>query len=364
MTLEKDLAIAESNLRTAQETLAYVKTMSEREYVSDLEVERKEFAVKQAELNVEVKQTEIEVLRRFTKEMELETLKGDLNSAKANMAAAVERAEMDATRRDLALEELELCIIRAEKGGLVIHPSAAQWHTAPEIEEGSTVHKDQVLLLMPDLTQMQVKMGVHEYVVDRIKPGLAATVTLPDKTLDGEVDTVASVARPAGIWSGNQVIYDTIIKLAPVKGLMPGMSAEVEVIIERYEEVLTIPVAAVVETDQGSLCWVKTADGIRRRSLKLGDTNDIYTIVEAGLAEGDEVMLNPLPFAEEEQIQVRKSRDEAKQPESPGPDAKPKPQELESGKTPEFGKKPAGKKPDNSGKTKRTKPKKTKPKAA
>lgn len=75
---------------------------------------------------------------------------------------------------------------------------------------------------------------------------------------------------------------------------MPGMSAEVEVIIARYEDVLTIPVVAVVETGEGHFCWVKTAGGAQQRTLVLGDSNGIFTVVEKGLQEGDEVVLNPL----------------------------------------------------------------------
>ncbi len=139
-------------------------------------------------------------------------------------------------------------------------PFGRRMGDAPEIAEGATVHKDQVLLLMPDLSKMQVKVGIHESIIDRMKPGLSAKVTLPDKTLDGTVSAVASVTRPAGWWTGNEVRYDTIIQLAfELTGLRPGMSAEVEMLIARYEDVLTIPVAAVVETEQGDFCWVKTA---------------------------------------------------------------------------------------------------------
>ena len=42
MTLEKDLAIAESNLRTAQNMLAHAEMMAERGYVSELEVEERD----------------------------------------------------------------------------------------------------------------------------------------------------------------------------------------------------------------------------------------------------------------------------------------------------------------------------------
>ena len=312
MTLEKDLTIARSNLLTAQNILAHTEKMAERGYVSGLDVEDKTFAVTQAELNIDVKKTQIDVLKQFTKAMELETLNGNLNAAKARYAAETERNQQDAARRDLAIEELEYCVMKAERSGLVIYPVAEKWKRAPEIEEGATVHRDQILLLMPDLSRMQVKVGIHESMVDRIKPGLAARITLPEKTLDGEVSSVAAVTRPAGWWTGNVVKYDTIVKLPSVEGLKPGMSAEVEVIINQHEDVLTIPVTAVVETAQGDFCWVKMAEGVKRHSLQLGDTNDNFIVVEAGLDEGDEVVLDPMASITEAQTLALKPLDKAK----------------------------------------------------
>jgi len=311
MNLEKDLTIAKSNQLTAQNMLAHAQKMAERGYVSGLELREKQFAVTQAELYVGVTLTQIKALKEFTKAMELETLKGDLNAAQARYAAEAERAQMDAARRDLALEELEHCVVKAERGGLVIYPKAEGWKRAPEIEEGATVHRDQTLLLMPDLSKMQVKVGMHESIVKRIRPGLVARITLPDKTLDGEVASVASVTGPAGWWTGNVVKYDTIVTLPSIPGLKPGMSAEVEVIIERHENVLTIPVTAVVETAQGAFCWIMTTEGAKRRSLKLGDADDNFAAVQTGLQQGDEVVLDPLASITEAQTLALKLIDAA-----------------------------------------------------
>jgi multidrug resistance efflux pump len=317
MRLEKDLAVAESSRRSAENMLRHAEQMVQNRYASELDVEEKEFALAQAKLDVELKTTQIDVLKRFTKAEQLQTLKGDLAAAEANHNANVERAMADASRRDRALEEFEYCVIKAEKSGLVIHPSAARWHNAPEIAEGATVHKDQVLLLMPDLSQMQVKVGIHESVIDRMKLGLTARVTLPDMTLEGTVSEVASVTGPAGLWTGYEVLYDAFVELPEVEGLKPGMSAEVEILIARYQDVLTIPVAAVVETETGGFCWVKTSEGPQRRTLKLGDSNDVFTVVEAGLEEGDEVVLNPLAFGEVQTKTAKTSTEEKpKEPDS------------------------------------------------
>jgi len=343
MTLEKDLAIAESRLRTAQNMLAHATMMAERGYVSELEIEQREFRVIQSRLTVEVKLTDIDVLKRFTKEEELERLKGELNVAKAQFGANDERAFADASRRDRALDELQYCIVKAEKDGLVIHPSAARWKNAPEITEGATVHKNQVLLLMPDMTKMQVRVGIHESIIERVKAGLPVRVSLPSRVLDGVVHDVATIAQPAGWWTGNAVKYDTIIMLPsmeellleeiqrrgekiPVaertalqqtletdqqertevqkklvddaqveflpdyKALKPGMSAEVEVILARHLDVLKIPVAAVVETTRGFFCWVWTTTGVERRVLNLGDSNDVFVVVREKRLESAELV--------------------------------------------------------------------------
>ena len=248
MTLQKDQAIAESNLRTAQNLLSYAKMMAERGYVTGLEVEEKTFAVTQAELNVGVKKTEIDALKNFTRAIELETLNGNLKSSKARHEADKERVKLLAVQVDFALKDIKNCVVKAEKDGLVIYPTGKPWEYVPEIEEGSSVYMGQTMLLMPDLSKMQVKISIHESFIDRMKPGLSARVTLPDRTLEGEVSSVASVTEPAGEWNGYVVKYETIVKLPSVPGLKPGMSAEVEVILALYENVLMIPVAAVVET--------------------------------------------------------------------------------------------------------------------
>jgi multidrug efflux pump subunit AcrA (membrane-fusion protein) len=306
-SLQKDLAIAESEVLSAKNALSYANMMAKSEYVSELEVEEKEFALAQADLSMKLTQTEIDVLNRFTKKEQLATLHGALNAAKALHEANLETAYADQERLKRAKEELEYCVVKAAGSGIVIYPTGKEWEQAPDIEEGATVHKDQVLLLMPDLSRMQVKVGIHESIIDRVKPGMSAMVTLPGKTLDGDISYVASVAKPAGWWTGNVVKYDTIVELPSVEGLKPGMSVEVEVIMARHEDVLLIPTAAVMETETGRVCWVQKADAAERRALQLGDSSDMFVVVEAGLAEGDEVILDPLANVEEAQIEAAKT---------------------------------------------------------
>jgi multidrug resistance efflux pump len=297
--LEKELAAHVRNLRTAKKMYDRSKDLFRQGYVTELEVEGNAFTVTQAELELQVKETEISVLKDFTRKMQLETLNGNLTASESKLAADEAGLAMEIKRRDRAEQELEDCVIRAEKSGLVIYPSAASWKTTPDITDGATVRKDQVLLLMPDLSQMQVKLGIHESVIDRVRPGLEAIVTLPDRTLTAKVSEVASVTRPAGWWTGNVVKYDTVIKLPENEGLKPGMSAEIEVILAVHEDVLLIPVAAVIETDQGDYCWVAGQADPVKKEIQLGDSNDVFIEVLSGLREGEQVILNPAVLIQE-----------------------------------------------------------------
>jgi HlyD family secretion protein len=292
LTFEKDVAIAEARLRDSSVRLQHVTVMANSGYISKLEIEERKFAVKQAKLNLELKQTQLDVLKKFTFKEQMQTLTGAVNSITANHKANVERAMADSSRRDRALEEIQYCVIKAPRSGLVIHPNAAQWESAP-IAEGTNVHKDQILLLMPDLQQMQVKVGVHESSVKRVKNGQKSKVAMAEGTLAGVVTNVASITKPAGWWTGNQVRYDTVVSLPAQDGLRPGMSADVEITIDEHEDVLLIPVAAVVDQGDENYCWVLTPSGPQRQQIHLGDSNDVFSIVEQGLQEDAEVLLNP-----------------------------------------------------------------------
>ena len=243
-------------------------------------------------------------MQRFSKAEELETLKGNWESAKAAANGHEEVLRMDLERMDLAEKEMEQCIIKAPRAGLVIYPKQEDWKQTPDIAEGVTVHHDQSLLLMPDLSQMQAKVGIHQSMVDHVKPGMIATVTLPDQTLTGKVKTVASAARPAGWWTGNTVKYDAVIELPSAAGLKPGMSAGVEIILSEHADVLQVPLTAVVDTVDGPCCWVGDIDQNQKRPVQLGASSDSHVVVEDGLQVGETVLLNPLAFIDPDSVEL------------------------------------------------------------
>ena len=178
---------------------------------------------------------------------------------------------------------------------------------------------------------------------------MSARVELQDLELTGMVDEIAEVTRPAGWWTGNMVKYDTMIRLDPQPGLKPGMSAIVDIVLVSYTDVLKIPVAAIVEASDGYLCWVRHENQIEKRKIMLGDTNEEFTVVESGLAEGEQVVLNPVAHLEQAEREALKPRSQKETEAARGSEDK-KTESKKGEKKPDTEKKPpskAGKQTDS-----------------
>lgn len=301
-TIEKQIFDAEELVKKKDLAYQSAERMASKGMFRSLQLEGEQFALDSARKDLALKKKQLETLEIYKKKKMLQQLNSALEAAQANLAAqeAALKLESDRLKRDK--EQLENCVIRASTAGMVIFPSAAEWKETPDIEEGAVVREQQTLLMIPDLSKMQVKVGVHESKVGRLKIGMNAKVELQDVILEGEVEEIAEVTRPAGWWTGNMVKYDTLIRLAPRPGLKPGMSAIVDIALAEHEDVLKVPVATIVGTDDGYFCWVRSdEDDVQMRKIELGDTNEEFTIVTAGLKEGDEIVLNPTAFLDEAQ---------------------------------------------------------------
>ena len=299
-TAEANVALAEANLVTADNILNHSRRMMRKGYQSQLDVDSFAISLQQAQLQLEVYEADLDALVRFTRAKMVEELEAAVKAAEARVASDQATLDLEEGRLERERLQLENCVIVAESGGMVLFAKGRDWEDTPTIDVGAVIYEQKTILVIPDLSRMQVNIDIHESKIDQVEPGMPARIDIQGVTIDGEVDSVASVTRPAGWWNGNEVAYDTIIEFDPEgTGLKPGMSAEVEVFIARHENVLKIPVAAVVEQNQQFHCWVQADGRTQRRDLQLGDSNDQFVVVNEGLSEGDEVVLNPGSFIDQ-----------------------------------------------------------------
>ena len=78
-----------------------------------------------------------------------------------------------------------------------------------------------------------------------------------------------------------------------------GMNGDAEFVLDRKEDVITVPVTAIVEEDDKEFIWIAENGTARRVEVKTGLTsiNDIE--ITEGLEQGQEVILRPPSNIEE-----------------------------------------------------------------
>jgi hypothetical protein len=77
------------------------------------------------------------------------------------------------------------------------------------------------------------------------------------------------------------------------------MNAEVTILVDRKENVLSVPVQAIIEYSGKDHVALRTPSGFERREVELGDTNDKFVEVTKGITAGAVVALNPLTLISE-----------------------------------------------------------------
>ena len=201
-SIEKTIFDAEEQVKKANLVLESSKRMAAKGMFGELQLEGQFFAVDSAEKDLQMKKQQLDTLENYKKKKMMQQLQSALAAAKARLAADEAALALEQNILEREKQQLENCVIRADTGGMVIFPSAAEWKEVPDIEEGAVVREQQTLLMIPDLSKMQVKVGIHESKVDQLSIGMPARVQLQELSLEGAVAEIAEVTRPAGWWTG------------------------------------------------------------------------------------------------------------------------------------------------------------------
>jgi HlyD family secretion protein len=179
-------------------------------------------------------------------------------------------------RQDYEREKEKYALV--EKSGIPISQSAADFRgsniIAPmdgvvltkDVEIGESItsgvssfNAGTVLFTVADTSRMIVKAGVNEVDIGKIRVGLPVRVTLdayPKVRFEGKIDRIAPAVRI----DEKVRVFDVEIRLdAQGRELRSGMTANIEVIGEKKEKVLSIPVESVFKRDDEEIVYVKKA---------------------------------------------------------------------------------------------------------
>lgn len=341
---EDDLQVAKKELGQAQATLEGTRRLFAKGFVTKIDQERDEIAFENSRLKVQTAQTASDLFLKYDFAKSAEEFLSKYAEAvrelvRARKAAVSKLAQAEAKlksaqgqyniqtrqRKDL-YEQVEKCVLTAKKTGLVVYGANRDdmvfYGGEERIREGATVRERQAIITIPDMTMMSIRVKIHESYIKKVKKGQKTRITVdafPDKVLDGEVTKVGVLPDSQNRWMNPDMkVYLTTITIAGTHDwLKPGMSAKVEVIVDRLQDVTYVPIQAVTPMDGKRSCLVANGGTPDRRLVEVGQFNDEFIEIKNGLKEGERVLLRPAeaPSSEKADEEKAPSPTEKKKPE-------------------------------------------------
>lgn len=319
--LEDNLAVSSEEFILAQDQFDGTKRLAEQKFVTQTELDAEAMKVKKFKIKVESAETERELFIKYTFPKQAEQYLSDyeealmalvrtkkeafarLSQARARLRSAEERYLIEKHRLEDDIQQIKECTIRAERPGLVVYGSSRdngpfRGGSQEPIQEGATVRERQTIIVIPDLSNMAVNVKVHESAVERVMTGQEADIIVdarPQEALKGVVTRVAPLPDAGDRWMNPDLnVYSTKVKIVdPPQWLRPGMSAEVEILARRIEDILYVPIQAVRPEGEERVCYVAGPTGVERRIVETGDFNAEFVEVKSGLEENENVYLLP-----------------------------------------------------------------------
>jgi HlyD family secretion protein len=294
---EAQVALARAGL---QQTVANVARSQ-----SELEIQQRDFARQKALAD-----------RGFVSKAGLDLAQSKLNSARNALQVALAQtqsgnAQIRQGTAELSSAQLDLnrTVIIAPASGVIINKL---------VEPGTTVaasfQTPNLFEIAADTTKMQVEASVDEADIGQIVEGQNVTFTVdsyPDDVFRAKVRQV----RKAPVETQNVVSYLVIIDVNNADGkLLPGMTANVEIITGAKTNVLRVPTNALrfrpkladrvapkkdkpaapgKKETPAPMLYLAGSDPYRpaQKQVQLGLQGDDYTEVTSGIKAGDKILV-------------------------------------------------------------------------
>ena len=360
--MKGNVEIAKEELVRANENFEFTKLQVKKGYRTQNEMEANRIAKQQAELKKQGAEEKLRVLEQYDYKRKITELKAnahelerELERVKLKAASAQTQAEKDYEAQQLTSgvehekldrlnKQIAACTMKAPQAGQVVYANMQSSNSfrssGEQIEQGSTVRERQAIINLPDLNQMKVDCRIHESLIGNIRIGLPARITISsflDHPFKGVVSLVSSVPM-TGRWPNTDLReYETEIKLVDdpdlIRKLRPGLTAQVEIMVDNRQDVLQVPVQAVLAIADKQIGYVLTPAGPERRELLVGQSNQSMVEIKEGVKEGEQVILNARSQFPEEialleaQLNAEKSKRTSaeKMPDIPAAPAAPAP---------------------------------------
>lgn len=315
---DADIAIKSATITLARSDQTYnaSKKLFAKKYITQIDYDKDEFDFQKAQWDLDKANKALEVLKTYTHVAESRQKNSDLEEAIKESERVKKNADaeevkkvrtLEGKEKELALIQDQLAKLRGQKekcrifaptqGFVVYYSESWRWGMSEsQMKVGASVIERQILIQLPDTSTMIAAVRVHEAKTDKLRLGQSAMVTvegIPGKRFSGSVTKIAALADSQSGWLNPDLKeYQTEITLDPTEEtLKPGVTAQVEIMVETVEGKLAVPVQAIYT--KGGQRYVFRAGGSAGSyaAVQLGAIGTEWAEITSGLSAGEKIRL-------------------------------------------------------------------------
>ena len=269
-SVEAARAVAAASLKDLEVRLAN----AEREQVRALELERAGFASAQA----------------------ADAARTDVLSLKARLALAGDQVRAADADVAIARQDLDNTVVRAPFDGVVVSKDAQRGEMVSPMSAGGGFTRTGIATVV-DMSSLEIEVDVNEAYIARVKPGQRVSAALdayPDWSIPASVRTVIPSADRQKATVKVRISFDALDpKILPDMGVKVAFLGEAPAAGAPARPRVAVPAAAVRERDGARLVFVVRDGRVERRAVTTAGTKGEETEIEAGLSEGETVVVRP-----------------------------------------------------------------------
>lgn len=210
-------------------------------------------------------------------------------SAQAACASARARAREAEAAIEAARATLEKTTMRAPFDGVVLNVTTEVGEWISPSPPGVFI-PPVIDLIDPD--SLYVKAPLDEADVARVRTGLPVRITMDafrDHALPGRLDYISSFVETRQEQSRTLEVEAVFTEPDLPENVLPGLSADIEVILDAVEDALRVPAYALLE---GNAVLVLEGERLARRRVETGMRNWEYVEIRSGLQAGERVVVS------------------------------------------------------------------------
>lgn len=210
----------------------------------------------------------------------------DYEKARNSYQSAKDQYDSAKKSRDIQKSKVDYGYIYAPKTGVIAKKN---------IGKNENVSAGQVIATLNAGTDLNVKVGLPESIINKTKLGMVAKLkfsAIEDKTFEGSVIEISPVV------DGNTSLYPVELDIKnPGNVIKPGMAVSITFNFNDdsiTDNTLIIPVKAVGEDANGNFVFVVSSeDGktgtVKKKTIEIGTLTSIGFEVKSGLNAGDKI---------------------------------------------------------------------------